>query len=82
MKEIGLPAERWSLLVFHFEGSGFLGGSQTSIAKQGMLRPRAAYRYEAAVSYVKDLYDVEIRERAPGGRTRELELLPLSACPA
>jgi len=77
--EIGIPAERWSYLVFDFASSG-LFTRQTRITLETLLKPRAGYRYEANVTYRDDLYNVVIREQSPRGAWREVQLLDLAAC--
>jgi hypothetical protein len=76
---LGIPAERWSYLVFDFASSGFLS-RQTRISLETLLKPRAGYRYEIDVTYRNDIYNVVIREQAPRGAWREVVLLDLAAC--
>ena len=79
--EVGLPSDRLSYLVFTFEGSSFLGGSSSATSAGMLLKPRAGYRYEAAVSYREDIYDVVIRELDPRrGASREIPHRDLEAC--
>lgn len=77
--EIGIPAERWSYLVFDFSSSG-LFTRQTRTTLETLLKPRAGYRYEANVTYRDDIYNVVIREQSPRGAWREVQLLDLAAC--
>jgi hypothetical protein len=77
---IGLPLERASLLVFRFNRSTFLGGSNSSISQETLLKPRARSRYDVDVSYRDNLYNVEIHERPEHGPRREVRLTPLGAC--
>jgi hypothetical protein len=77
--EIGIPAERWSYLVFDFSTSG-LFTKQTRTTLETLLKPRAGYQYEANVSYRDDIYNVVIREQSPRGAWREVQLLDLAAC--
>jgi hypothetical protein len=78
--EIGLPAERWSYLVFDFSTSSFLAGRRTSTTFETLLKPRAGYRYEASVSYRDDVYNVVIREQSPRGPWREVAMRDLASC--
>jgi len=78
--EIGIPAERWSYLVFDFASSSWLASRRTRISLETLLKPRAGYRYEANVTYRDDIYNVVIREQAPRGTWREVVLLDLAAC--
>jgi hypothetical protein len=79
--EIGIPAQRWSYLVFDFATSSFLGGKRTRMTHETLLKPRAGYRYEASVSYRDDIYNVVIREQSPrGGAWRELAMRELASC--
>lgn len=77
--EIGIPAERWSYLVFDFASSGWFT-KQTRTTLETLLKPRAGYRYEADVTYRNDIYNVVIREQSPRGAWREVQLLDLAAC--
>ena len=80
---LGLPAERTSYLVFAFDGSSFLGGSSSSTASGTVVKPRAGYRYEVAVSYRDSIYNVVLRESDPrNGTSRELPRRQLSGCKA
>ena len=78
--EIGLPAERWSYLVFDFATSSFLGGRRTNTTFETLLKPRAGYRYEASVTYRDDIYNVVIREQSPRGAWREVAMRDLASC--
>jgi hypothetical protein len=78
--QVGIPAERWSYLVFEFSTSRYLGSSRGRISKETLLKPRAGYRYDIDVTYRDDLYDVVIREQPPRGKARELEFLDLGSC--
>lgn len=69
--EVGVPAGRASFLVVSFDTSSFLGGQRgTSIGTA--LTPRAGYRYELAVRYRQDMYEVGLREIDGKGVAREL----------
>jgi hypothetical protein len=78
--EIGIPAERWSYLVFDFSTSSFLGGRRTNTTVETLLKPRAGYRYEANVTYRDDIYNVVIREQSPRGAWREVAFRDLASC--
>lgn len=72
---VGLPANRWSYLVFNFSGSG------ETISRETLFRPREGYRYDVAVTYRKDVYHVAIREIPPrGGAGRDIEFRDIRAC--
>lgn len=78
---VGIPADRWSYLVFNFSSSSLLGGSSGSINRETLFRPRAGHRYEIAVSYQKDIYHVAIREFPPrGGAGRDIDFRNIRAC--
>ena len=72
----GIPAGRWSYLVFEFATSGFLGGSRGRISRETALKALPGHRYEAEVTYREEIYNVVLRERAPSGAARELPLRP------
>jgi hypothetical protein len=78
--EIGIPAERWSYLVFDFSTSSFLAAKRTRISLETLLKPRAGYRYEASVTYRDDIYNVVIREQSPRGGWREVAMRDLASC--
>jgi hypothetical protein len=77
---VGIPADRWSYLVFDFASSGFLGGTRGRISRGMLLKPQADYRYEIDVTYLDDMYNVILRERLPRGVLRELPLPDLASC--
>ena len=80
---LGLPAERASYLVFAFDGSSFLGGTSSSTSAGTVLKPRAGYRYEFAVSYKDNIYNVVVRESDPRrGASREVPRQELKGCSA
>ena len=77
--EVGVPAERASYVVVSFDTSSFLGGSRgTSVGT--VITPRAGYRYELAVRYRHDMYDVALREVDRKGASRELPRRGLNGC--
>ena len=78
--EIGVPAERWSYLVFDFATSSFLAPKRTRITLETLFKPRAGYRYEANVTYRDDIYNVVIREQSPRGAWREVAMRDLVSC--
>jgi hypothetical protein len=80
LAEIGIPAERWSYLVFDFSTSSFLAAKRTRITLETLLKPRTGYRYEANVSYRDDIYNVVIREQPPRGAWREVAMRDLASC--
>ena len=78
---LGLPAERSSYLVFAFDGSSFLGGSSSSTSSGTVLKPRAGYRYDVAVTYQDSIYHVVLRESDPrSGASRELPRRQPAGC--
>ena len=78
---LGLPAERSSYLVFAFDGSSFLGGSSSSTSSGTVLKPRAGYRYDVAVTYRDSIYHVVLRESDPrSGTSRELPRRQPAGC--
>lgn len=79
-KDIGIPADRSSYLVFVFEKSGFFS-AETSTSYDTLIRPRNGYKYTAEVSYQENIYNVIINEVDPGNRkSRELETRGMYAC--
>ena len=77
--EVGVPAGRPSYVVVSFDTSSFLGGQRgTSVGT--VLTPRAGYRYEMAVRYKQDMYDVALREIDRKGVGRELPRRGLGGC--
>ena len=80
---LGLPAERASYLVFAFDGSSFLGGTSSSTSAGTVLKPRAGFRYEFAVTYKDNIYNVVLRESDPRrGASREVPRQELRGCSA
>ena len=62
---VGIPSGRPSYLVFEFANASFLAGSRRSITYETLLVPEAGHDYRLEVSYVDDIYNVEIRESRP-----------------
>ena len=80
---LGLPAERASYLVFAFDGASFLGGTSSSTSAGTVLKPRTGYRYEFAVTYKDNIYNVVLRESDPRrGASREVPRQELRGCSA
>lgn len=78
---LGLPSERPAYLVFVFEGSSFLGGTQSSTTYETVFRPEADKRYEFEVAYADRIYGVLMRKAAVGDETgAEVERQPLADC--
>ena len=77
---VGIPADRWSYLVFDFASSSFLGSKRGRISRDVLLKPRAQYLYEIVATYRDDIYNVVLHERLPHGALRELPLLDLASC--
>lgn len=63
---VGIPSGKPSYLVFEFAGSSFLGSSRHSVTYETLLVPAQGYDYRLDVSYVDDIYNVEIHESRPG----------------
>jgi len=76
---LGIPADRWSYLVFDFSSSSWLSGSHR-MTQETLLRPRAGHRYEIAATYRENIYDVVVREAPPRGQLRPLPLQDFSSC--
>lgn len=77
---VGVPAGRWSYLVFDFSSSGFLSNTSTSTSSGALLNPQAGTRYDVDVTYRDDIYNVTIRSIASDGTVLDLPLLGLEAC--
>ena len=78
---VGIPSDRSSYLVFDFASSSFLANSRSSISYETLLEPVAGYNYDIEVSYIDDIYNVEIRETHPfKSVNRDIELKDLNAC--
>lgn len=78
---VGIPSGRPSYLVFEFASSSFLANSSRSITYETLLLPVAGRDYRLKVSYLDDIYNVEIRESRPGNaKAREIERKDLRAC--
>ena len=78
---VGIPSGRPSYLVFEFASSSFLANSRRSITYETLLVPVAGHDYDLKVSYLDDIYNVEIWESRPGGAVaRTIERKDLRAC--
>lgn len=63
---VGIPSGKPSYLVFEFASSSFLASSRRSITYETLLVPVAGRDYRLEVSYLDDIYNVQIRETQPG----------------
>lgn len=78
---VGIPSGRPSYLVFEFASSSFLANSRRSISYETLLLPVAGRDYDIKVSYLDDIYNVEIQESRPGDAVaRNIERKDLRAC--
>jgi hypothetical protein len=78
---VGIPYDKRSYLVFGFASRSFLASTSGSITYETMLKPRRNYRYTINVSYIDDIYNVEIREIHPRKKAaRNIDTAGLSAC--
>jgi hypothetical protein len=78
---VGIPLGRPSYLVFEFASSSFLANSSRSITYETLLTPVAGRDYDLKVSYLDDIYNVEIRESRPGDVVaRNIDRKDLRAC--
>jgi hypothetical protein len=78
---VGIPSGRPSYLVFEFASSSFLANSRSSITYETLLVPVAGRDYDLKVSYLDDIYNVEIRESRPGeALARSIERKDLRTC--
>jgi hypothetical protein len=78
---VGGPPDKLSYLVFGFSSSSFLASTSGSISYETLLKPRKGYRYKINVSYIEDIYNVEIRETHPRKSTsREIDMAGLNNC--
>jgi hypothetical protein len=76
---VAIPPEGLAYLDVTFDSSSLLAGSR-SMSAGTLVRPRAGYRYEVAVAYRKNQYQLTVREVDTGGRSRELTRRELGAC--
>jgi len=80
---VGIPTGDPSYLVFEFANNSFLANSRRRITYETLLKPVAGYDYHVEVSYVDDIYNVEIRETRPGASaSHEIEKRELNTCRA
>jgi hypothetical protein len=78
---VGIPSGRSSYLVFGFASSSFLFNARSTISYETLLRPVAGHIYDVNVSYVDDIYNVEILETDPmTSATRHVAPEPLNTC--
>jgi len=81
--DLGIPPGRSSYLVFVYTRSSFLSNSTGTVRYDVLLTPHPAYKYNAKVRYVDNIYNVEISEIQPdSGKIREIELKGLNTCHA
>jgi len=79
--DVGIPSDRLSYLVFVFANSGFLSSTSSTLGQETLLKPRAGYSYDIEMSYLEDMYNVEIMEKRRHKSTgREVDLKGLGGC--
>ena len=78
---VGIPSGRPSYLVFEFASSSFLAGSRRSVTYETLLVPTEGHDYRLEVSYLDNIYNVQIRETRPGDvASRKIPRRDLRAC--
>jgi hypothetical protein len=80
---VGIRPDSLTYLVFEFAGYSFLANSSSRISYDTMLKTRTGYNYKIKVSYIDDIYNVDIREvHLSKPASRDIERMDLSACSA
>jgi hypothetical protein len=80
---VGIHPDSLTYLVFKFVGYSFLANSSSTISYDTLLKTRAGYNYNIKVSYINDIYNVDIREvHLSKSASRDIERMDLSACSA
>ena len=78
---VGIHPDSLTYLVFKFASYSFLANSSSMISYDTLLKPRAGYNYDIKVSYIDDIYNVDIREvHLSKPASRDIERKDLSAC--
>ena len=77
---LGLPPQSTTYLVFEFASASFLANSRSRISYETLFEPVAGSRYDIEVSYLDDIYNVEIRESARGGAVSRVDRRDLRDC--
>lgn len=78
---VGIPSGKPSYLIFEFASSSFLAGSRRSITYETLLVPTEGHHYRLDVSYLDNIYNVQIRESRPGDvASRKIPRRDLRAC--
>lgn len=79
--DIGLATDKLHYLNFSFVRSGFLSSSTSTMGYDTLINPRPGIDYQVQLSYLDDLYDVQIREKRPAqSKGRLLKQVPYEAC--
>ena len=79
--DAGIPEGQPLYLDFIFASKVFLSSDLSAVRYQTILTPRSGYEYTALVSYIKDIYNVVIREKRRGGVAgTSVPRRPLSSC--
>jgi len=79
--KLGIATGQASYLVVGFAGSSFWGNSSSYTSYDITLLPRKAHRYEIAVSYIDEIYNVDLYEiNQNTGKKRELTDKDLQNC--
>ena len=80
-KSVGLKVNKLGYLDFVFFTSGFFSNSSSATRFSTLFKPRKGYFYDISVTYIDDIYGVEILEkRSRRSKGREVETRPLHEC--
>lgn len=79
--DVGVPVGKPLIMRFQFSSSTLFGGSQSMTSVGIGFTPKRKYRYRVYASYVDSLYELRLKEQAPGkSGWREIESEQLSGC--
>lgn len=80
-KKVGLKGNNVTYLDFVFLTSGFFSSSSSATRFSTAVKIRKNYIYNVLVSYIDDIYDVEIWEkRSKRAKGHEIRTIPLHEC--
>ena len=78
---LGLPANKLLYLEFTFVNSGFFVSRTSSMSYDTLLKPRKGAQYNIELSYLDDMYNMEIWEkRSKKSSKRELDARSFDSC--
>lgn len=78
---VGIPVNQATFLVFNFNSISMFSSKTSSVSERTLLMPKKDNYYRINVTYVDDIYSVQIKRSRPGSqRSRSIPLTGFLNC--